>query len=109
MKSIIFVYNADSNLASAMLDVGRRILTPKKYPCTLCKITYGPFGMKQDWKAFTKSLPFESSFLHKDELPKDILNLNLSFPAVLLVNSTGPKNKVKTLTSSKAFSKIEDL
>jgi hypothetical protein len=91
MKSIIFVYNADSNLASAMLDVGRRILTPKKYPCTLCKITYGPFGMKQDWKAFTKSLPFESSFLHKDKIPKGILNLSLSFPAVLLVNYTGLK------------------
>lgn len=109
MKSIIFVYNADSNLASAMLDVGRRILTPKKYPCALCKITYGPFGMKQDWKAFTKSLPFESSFLHKDELSKDILNLNLSFPAILLVDSTNSKNAVKILIDSKSFSKIEDL
>ena len=65
--------------------------------------------MKQDWKAFTKSLPFESSFLHKDELPKDILNLNLSFPAILLVDSTNSKNAVKILIDSKSFSKIEDL
>ena len=65
--------------------------------------------MKQDWKAFTKSLPFESSFLHKDELSKDILNLNLSFPAILLVDSTNSKNAVKILIDSKSFSKIEDL
>ena len=39
----------------------------------------------------------------------NILNLNLSFPAILLVDSTNSKNAVKILIDSKSFSKIEDL
>lgn len=105
MGKILFVYNAESGVANALLDTGRRIFRPKEYPCTLCVVTYGPFGMKNDWKKFTNSLPFETSFIHKDELPKIYTAMQLTFPCVLLDDS----KTTTVLISASEFSKINDL
>lgn len=86
MSELIFVYNAKSGLGNALLDTGRRIAQPKDYPCALCMITYGPFGIKKDWKDFIKSLPYKVRFLHKNELAVALPDISFSPPGLVLVS-----------------------
>lgn len=104
-SSLVFVYNADSGLANALLDTGRRVLSPQSYPCSLCKVTYGPFGMKTEWKQFIQSLPCTVEFLHKDELPQAYSAVCLEFPCVLL-NDT---QSTRVVLSAADFKHIKDL
>lgn len=105
MNSLIFVYNADTGLANALLDTGHRVLKPQDYPCSLCMITYGPFGMKRDWKEFIAKLPYRVVFLHKNELPKNLKNELNDFPCLVLQKA----QCTTILISGDEFREIEDL
>ncbi len=105
MDRLFFIYNAESGLANAMLDTGRRIFSPDKYPCALCMVTYGPFGMKDDWRKFVTELPYEVTFLHSDELPADLQKLQLKLPGLVLQQS-GTTN---VLIGGQEFRTIKDL
>jgi hypothetical protein len=105
MNTLIFVYNAESGMTNALLDVGRRVFAPESYPCSLCAVTYGPFGMKKDWKDFTAKLPYEVTFLHKDELPEAVLAKNLTFPCLVLKSG----DNITNLIDGAEFKKITDL
>lgn len=63
----IFVYNADASLFSQVTDFAHKVLSPDTYECNLCKITYGNFAMKTQWKEFVSSFNTPVAFLHKDE------------------------------------------
>lgn len=63
----IFVYNAGSSFFSTVNDVVRKVIAPNTQECNLCRITYGPLSMKDEWKNFLESLPQKKIFLHKDE------------------------------------------
>lgn len=67
MTELLFVYNADSGMASGLLDMFHKILSPKTYPCSLCGITYGNTSMRPEWKQYIQSLPVTTRFLHRDE------------------------------------------
>jgi hypothetical protein len=105
MNSLIFVYNADSGMANALLDTGRRIFKPQDYPCPLCMVTYGPFGMKNDWKQFIAKLPFSVTFLHKNELPTGLQKGLKDFPCMVLQEA----ERTSILIGGKEFQKITDL
>ncbi len=105
MKSLIFVYNADSGLANALLDTGHRLIKPASYPCSLCMTIYGPFGMKRDWKRFIAKLPYQVSFLHKNELSKKQKNNINDFPCLILQKA----DLTSTLISGEEFREIKDL
>jgi len=82
-QNLIFIYNANSGLASAALDSLHKVFSPGTYKCDLCKVTYGLKSMKPEWKEYVKSLSesgFEISFLHKDEVKK----ISFELPCVLL-------------------------
>ncbi len=64
---LIFVYNADSGIFSALADVAHKAISPETYPCNLCKITFGAISEKEEWKKYIASLPHDSTFLHRDE------------------------------------------
>lgn len=87
MKEIIFVYNADadSSFFSAANDFAKKLTGSESYPCNLCKITYGLFGMKGEWKEFLDTLAYKKSFLHRDEFIGKYPNLkNILLPAVFI-------------------------
>lgn len=105
MSKLYFIYNADSGLANGLLDTGRRIFRPNAYPCALCKVTYGPFGMKSDWKDFIGKLPYETIFLHKNERPSSLQDKSLDLPCLLLQNKTD----YKTLIAGEEFRSINNL
>jgi hypothetical protein len=101
---LIFVYNADSGLTNALLDVGTRIFAPEKYPCTLCAVTYGPFGKKDQWKKFINTLPYPVEFLHKDDFEKAYSHPKNGYPALFIDDG-----KLTQLMGSEEFSDIKTL
>jgi hypothetical protein len=105
MSKLIFIYNANSGLANGLIDVGRRVFQPKDYPCALCMITYGPFGMKHEWKQFVRSLPYDVAFLHKDEFSRKHPKFVIDEPGLVLIT----KQDLRTLLDSSDFSTIHDL
>jgi hypothetical protein len=105
MNSLIFVYNAESGITNALLDTGHRIFKPSDYPCALCMVTYGPFGMKSDWKKFIATLPFRITFLHRNELPTNLKNELKDFPCLVLQT----KDSTNVLIKGEEFRKIKNL
>lgn len=105
MDSLIFIYNAESGLSNALLDTGRRIFNPSKYPCALCMVTYGPFGMKDDWKTFVTQLPYNVIFLHSDELSEELKKMQLELPSLVLQRS----GTATVLIGGQEFRTIKDL
>lgn len=72
-KKILFIYNANSDTGSKMLDFAHKIMSPATYNCALCSLTFGAFTEKKKWKTFRKTLLAKGyilSFLHKDEFQK---------------------------------------
>jgi len=106
MKSpkLIFVYNAKSGLANALLDTGKKYISPDKYDCALCMITYGPFGMKKDWKNFVHSLPYKVSFLHRDEFAKEYPSIKIHPPSLIIT-----QKRFTELMQKSDFEKIHSI
>ncbi|MFP4655560.1 MAG: hypothetical protein ACLFMM_07825 [Methanohalobium sp.] len=109
-QKIIFVYNAESGFLNTLSDYFRKIAMPSTYPCKLCAITYGNFGMKNEWKEFVNNLDIHLEFLHKDEFMESYDISNASFPCAYLVeNGSSPElfitseeiNRCKTLDDLK--------
>ena len=92
-------------MANALLDTGHRIFSPEDYPCALCMITYGPFGMKSDWKRYIAGLPYPVTFLHKNELTKHLLKELKDFPCLVLQEA----ESTRMLISGEEFRVIRDL
>jgi len=83
---LIFVYNADSGKANAVLDSLHKIVSPQTYDCKLCELTFGLLTEKTEWKRFRKHSEHEMIFLHKDEFEKQYRSKWLpryDFPIVL--------------------------
>tara|TARA_R110002051_G_scaffold3131_6_gene16862 strand:+ start:13619 stop:13996 length:378 start_codon:yes stop_codon:yes gene_type:complete len=72
-KKILFIYNANSDTGSKMLDFAHKIVSPATYNCKLCSLTFGNFKENKQWKDFRESLQakgYELEFYHKDEFQK---------------------------------------
>ena len=82
--TLVFVYNADSGPLNALLDFGHKIVSPSTYPCSLCALTYGTFGMRREWREFTRGLGVPLEFLHADELRERYGTQDAPLPAVFL-------------------------
>lgn len=69
---LIFVYNVDSNLMALIGATAHKLASSKTYTtCNLCKLTYPGVFMNKEWKQFIASLPFVTTFLHRDEFVKE--------------------------------------
>lgn len=92
MHRLVLVYNADSGLFGQVTDFAHKILRPQTYACNLCKLTYGAFSMKREWKDFLETLGTEVEFLHKDEFLEKYPDTHIScFPVVCSLEAGAPK------------------
>jgi hypothetical protein len=57
MDRLLMIYNADGGLVNGALDLLHKTFSPATYPCRLCEVTYGTFGMKRDWRTTIEALP----------------------------------------------------
>jgi hypothetical protein len=101
--TLIFVYNADSNPISELIDLGHKILSPSTYQCSLCTLTHGPFTEKEAWKEFRKTMGMPMEFLHRDEFEKKY-DLRFEYPVILKKN-----NNMEVLLEKEEIDAIEDL
>lgn len=70
-QTIFFLYNANGGVLNGALDSLHKFISPSTYPCSLCELTHGYFGERENWKAFAGSLKekgFKLRGIHKDEL-----------------------------------------
>lgn len=87
---LIFVYNADGSFSATMRDTIRKIVSPGTQECDLCRITYPRFAMDRQWSEFTKSLPHQVLFLHRDEFRTQYPNKkDMLLPAVFTEDAAG--------------------
>jgi hypothetical protein len=63
---LTFVYNANSDVFSKIFDAAHKIIHPTSYGCSLCTLTHGYFGEKQEWQDFLKDADIEFEFMYKD-------------------------------------------
>jgi hypothetical protein len=105
-QELIFIYNANSGKLNAYLDTLHKIFSPKTYPCSLCDITYGYLGIKEDWAAFKETIPVKMRFLHKDEWKAEF-DRDVQLPAVFMRQNTEVRSFI-TAEQLNAFS-LEEL
>lgn len=106
---LIFVYNSDGNFASLIKDTAHKVVSPKTYPCNLCRLTYPLASMDEGWKKFIHSLPHEAIFFHRDEFHKKFPSQkNTPLPAVFKEESSGLSLIIPSAEINKAKS-VEDL
>lgn len=105
LNKIVLVYNADADKISVLKDFFIKEFAPSDYPCNLCRITFGTFTMKTEWKQFLDSLPLKKEFLHKDEFAKKhALPIN-DFPAIFM----GNENDLALLVSMEELNEVHTL
>jgi len=93
IERLIFVYNADSGRLSAMIDSARKLLQIDG--CTLCSITHGLAGEKDDWKSCRDEMGVPVDYLHKDELEGEVAALvGDALPCVV---ATAPGGRLEVL------------
>ena len=86
-RSLVFIYNADSEMLPKANDFMSRPTGGLTEPCNLIALTFSPIGMKKEWKRFINSLKIEVRFLSRDEFTSEFKNIAVTFPAAFL--STG--------------------
>lgn len=104
MKTLLFVYNADSGVLNSIKDGIIKITDPEGYECRLCALTYGVATMKGEWRKFVKSLPVETRFLHRDEF-KEKYGDEVELPATFIEENS----ELSLLISSEEYNELTTL
>ncbi len=91
-KKIILVYNAWGGIYPGIADIIHKEFFPASYPCNLCFISFGTFGMKDEWKKFLDNLSYNRIEMHKDQFKRSYQPEDMPLPAILL--SDGSKTEV---------------
>ncbi|MEK7636082.1 MAG: hypothetical protein AAB362_00095 [Patescibacteria group bacterium] len=103
---LIFVYNADSDFISSLKDITHKVVSPKTYPCNLCRITYPYIAMNKEWKDFIALLPYQVVFLHRDEFGKQYVNQkSMSLPALFVEDASD----IRLLISNEEINKVKNI
>jgi hypothetical protein len=71
-RELLLVYNADGGVVDIMKDALHKTFFPSTYQCNLCALTYGQFGMKNEWRTFIDQLEIPYVFYHRDEFYKQL-------------------------------------
>lgn len=86
---LIFVYNADSGVLNGLKDLWAKTVHLETYPCSLCAVTYGPLGMRREWREYVRALGHEVRFLHRDEWQAEFGLVDMPLPAAFRVGPGG--------------------
>ena len=84
-KAIYFIYNADGGIFNEVKYWIDKNILKRETACELCDISHGKIFMKSDWSKFIKELKkdYKVEVLHRNELPKKILDKGYDFPCVI--------------------------
>ncbi len=102
---IILVYNAWGGIYPGIADIIHKQFFPSSYPCNLCFISFGAFGMKDEWKHFLDSVSYKKTELHKNQFKRNYKPEDLPLPAILISDG----NKTELLLSAAEINKLHTL
>ncbi|WP_055435578.1 hypothetical protein [Lacinutrix algicola] len=115
MKTLLFVYNANSGIRNTALDIAHKVFSPKTYNCNLCAITFNTFSENKAWKVFRTDSNIEMEFFHINEFTKAYPGTKYEYPIVLSKTEDElsvliSDKKIKNIASTEALiSKIKKL
>lgn len=102
MKTLLFIYNANSGIKNTALDIAHKIFSPKTYNCNLCAITFNIFSENKAWKAFRTDSNIEMEFFHIKEFTKAYPDTKYEYPIVLAKT----EHQLSVLISAKQIKNI---
>ena len=84
-KAIYFIYNADGGVINEIKYWIDKNILKRETACELCDISHGKIFMRSEWSKFIKELKkdYKVEVLHRNELPKKILDKGYDFPCVI--------------------------
>ena len=84
-KAIYFIYNADGGIFNEVKYWIDKNILKRETACELCDISHGKIFMRSEWSKFIKELKkdYKVEVLHRNELPKKILDKGYDFPCVI--------------------------
>ena len=85
IKAIYFIYNADGGIFNEIKYWIDKNILKRETACELCDISHGKIFMRSEWSKFIKELKkdYKVEVLHRNELPKKILDKGYDFPCVI--------------------------
>ncbi|WP_221090435.1 hypothetical protein [Deinococcus aquaedulcis] len=105
---LVFVYNADGGLLNGLKDLWHKTVSPHTYDCQLCAVTYGPLGMRREWRTFLQGLNAQVTFLHRDEVRAQFGLSDLPLPAAFVAQG-GQLRSWLTAEDLRATPTLDDL
>lgn len=107
VKTLFFVYNANSGLYNSVFDGLHKLFSPQTYECKLCAITHGIVGMSDQWRQFVKTYKHNIQYFHKDEWVKLYPHIteypSSCFPAIFLLSG----NEITVLLSAEEINAMQ--
>ena len=84
-KAIYFIYNADGGIFNEIKYWIDKNILKRETTCELCDSSHGKIFMRSEWSKFIKELKkdYKVEVLHRNELPKKILDKGYDFPCVI--------------------------
>ena len=109
-KAIYFIYNADGGLLNEVKYWIDKNILKRETACELCDISHGKIFMRSEWSKFIKELKkdYKVEVLHRNELPKKILDKGYDFPCVIVETKNDLIEIIDNITLSN-FGKTEGL
>jgi hypothetical protein len=107
VTKLLIVFKADSSPIAQTFDFLHKAISPATYQCNLCRVTYGVFVAKKEWKKFIGTLPFPAIFLHRDEFRKRYPKLAAIPLPVIFAEIKG--GALKQLAAADELNKPQDL
>ena len=106
-KSIYFIYDADGGMLNEIKYWINKNILKKDSACELCDISHGKLFVRMEWLKFIKELKteYEVEILHRNELPRKILENNFQLPCVIGETDQG----LKEIFNKTAFKDLENL
>lgn len=81
-RQLIFVYNANTDPISAIVDYAHKMFRPSTYNCELCALTHHNFGERSAWKEFKNRVNADMEFMYIRSFETEF-NLQYNYPVIL--------------------------
>jgi hypothetical protein len=107
IEKIVLIFNADAGAWNALVDSTKKLFNVNG--CSLCSITHGLFGEKDEWQSCKESIGVDVDYFHRDEVDPATADLvGDALPCVLAVTKSGSQVLMGPDVLSRCGNSVED-
>ncbi len=104
---LLLVFNADAGAFNALIDSTKKLFNVNG--CSLCSITHGLFGEKDEWTSCRESFGVPVDYLHRDEVDAEFAAIvGDELPAVVAETKSGFHLLMDARALSRCDGSVED-